>query len=90
MTEFAYPVPGRFLRERAPVYGLRNTGRETLHTVAVALDGPGLLAARAPRSLRPGETAWLPIRGDDLARATTLLVRWRRENDEEYLWRVAF
>lgn len=86
----AYPVPWLFIRDHAPTYGLKNCSLESLKHVSFLLLGPGSLPEHLPMAVGAGETAWLPIAGDDLARASTLLVRWRRQNDDEYLWRCAF
>ena len=89
-VSLAYPVPWLFLRSHAPTYGLRNGSLEDLRHVAVTLAGPGSLPAVLPRTVRSGETLWLSVLGADLARSTTLVVRWRRQNDDEYLWRCVF
>lgn len=86
----AYPVPWFVMRDRAPRYGLRNGSLETLRHVSFALVGPGALPAQQPVTVGPGATTWFWVHGRDLARATLLVVRWRRENGDEYLWRVAF
>ena len=86
----AYPVPWLFIRDRAPVYGLKNASLETLRHVWVAVIGSGTVPEHTPMALAPGETLWVPIAGDDLAWDSTLLVRWRREDGSEYLWRAVF
>lgn len=83
-------MPFTFDRSRAPTFRLRNDGPEPVRGVSLALLGSGMMPATPPRSLQPGEQLELVIRGDDLARATTLVIRWLRPNGEEYLWRVAF
>ncbi|QEO10486.1 PilZ domain-containing protein [Protaetiibacter larvae] len=85
-----YRVPFTFDRSRAPRYLLVNRGAEPLRGVSATLHGGGLMPAGPPRPLRPGEHLELLIRGDDLARETTLVIRWLRPNGEEYLWRLAF
>jgi hypothetical protein len=86
----AYPVPWLFIREHAPTYGLKNCSLETLKHVSFSLIGPGSLPAHFPMTVNAGDTAWLPIEGGDLARSSSLVVRWRRQNDDEYLWRCVF
>ncbi|WP_027479064.1 hypothetical protein [Gryllotalpicola ginsengisoli] len=86
----AYPVPWLFIRDYAPRYGLKNASLETLRNVWCSLLGPGALPLQLPVNVEPGQTLWVPVHGADLARDTLLVVRWRRENGEEYLWRAAF
>jgi hypothetical protein len=85
-----YRVPFAFDRSRAPRYRLLNRSAETVRGVTATLVGPAVMPAPLPRSLAPGQALDLDIRGEDLARATTLVIRWLRPNGEEYLWRVAF
>lgn len=85
-----YRVPFAFDRSRPPHFRLTNESAETLRGVSATLLGRGLMPAGPPRSLGPGEYLEVTIRGDDLARETTLVIRWLRPTDEEYLWRVAF
>jgi hypothetical protein len=86
----AYPVPFRFDRSDAPRFRLTNRSLETLSGVRFALLGRGSMPVQAPIVLSPGQTATIPIFGDDLARTTILIVRWARQNGDEYLWRVSF
>ena len=83
-------MPFRFDRSRAPSYRLVNVGGETLRGVSAVLNGPGLMPALYPSTLRPEEALELVIRGEDLARDTSLTVAWTRSDGEEYLWRVVF
>ncbi|RQP09316.1 MAG: hypothetical protein EAS51_12215 [Microbacteriaceae bacterium] len=85
-----YRVPFAFDRRDAPRYVLRNRGTETVRGVTATLLGSGLMPAGHPRALAPGDELELRIRGDDLARDTTLVIRWLRPSGEEYLWRIAF
>lgn len=85
-----YRLPFHFDRAYAPHYRLHNRGSEPVRGLTVTLLGSGVMAAGPPRLLLPGELVELVIRGDDLARETTLVIRWLRPNGEEYLWRVAF
>lgn len=85
-----YSVPFTFERSDAPRFRLRNDGDETLRGVTVTLLGCGVMPAAPPRVLRPGEQVEVVIRGGDLARATSLVIRWLRPDGGEYLWRVAF
>jgi hypothetical protein len=83
-------VPFRLDRSDAPRYALTNASLETLRGVTFALIGSGRMPVQAPITLKPAATAVLTIAGDDLASNTILIVRWRRENDDEYLWRASF
>jgi len=86
----AYPVPWLFIRELAPTYGLRNASLETLRHVWVTVVGSGSVPDHVPRAVAPGETLWIPILGDDLAKDSFVNVRWRRADGSEYLWRAVF
>lgn len=87
----AYRVPFRLDRSDGPgLQRLRNASAETLYSVRLQLDGPGVMAASAPAVLAPGETLKVLVRGDDLPRDTLLVVRWFRADGDEYLWRIAF
>ncbi len=46
--------------------------------------------ARLPRTVAPGASMLVDVRGQNLAWSTLLIVLWRRASGEEYLWRVAF
>lgn len=86
----AYPVPFLFDRSTPPRYRLRNASLETLTGVRFSLLGAGSMPVQAPITLDPGETAEIRIHGHDLARSTVLVVRWHRDNGDEYLWRASF
>lgn len=86
----AYPVPWIVLRQHAPTYGLKNASLETLRHVWVAVIGAGAVPRHTPVTVAPGETVWVPVSGSDLAVDSFLTVRWRREDDGEYLWRTPF
>jgi hypothetical protein len=85
-----YRVPFLFDRSRAPVYRLVNVGSERLRGVTVTLLGSGLMPALAPATLDPTWSIEIAIRGADLARDSTLVIRWLRPSGEDYLWRVSF
>ena len=48
------------------------------------------VAGQVVGSVAPGDVIETRVRGRDLERSTSLVVRWFREDDEEYLWRIAF
>jgi hypothetical protein len=85
-----YRVPFLFDRSRAPRYRLVNMSAERVRGVTLSLAGPGVMASSTPRALAPAESLDVTVRGDDLAVATTLIVRWVRPDGADYLWRVAF
>ncbi|MBX3098288.1 MAG: hypothetical protein KF761_01800 [Salinibacterium sp.] len=87
MYEDAYRVPFR-LDRRPPVYGLLNTSDERVTGVAITIHGAGVLAANNPATLLPGERLDVTVAGAHLERGTILVVRWRRLDGVEYLWRV--
>lgn len=89
-TDPAYRAPFTVDRSRAPVYLLRNTGRERVHGVALTLLGDGRLLWGLPTSLEPDGALQFAVHGDELSRGTVLIVRWFRPGGDEYLWRVAF
>ncbi|PZQ91944.1 MAG: hypothetical protein DI534_03085 [Leifsonia xyli] len=85
-----YRVPFSFDRTHAPRFRLRNDSPERVRGVTTTLCGSGVMPMGPPRALAPGEAMEVVIRGGDLARETTLVIRWLRPNGEEYLWRVSF
>jgi len=86
----SYPVPFAIDRRRAPRYALRNASLEPVHWIRLELAGPGLLRAPTPARLGPGEVLEFDLRGEDLSRDSRLVVRWLREDGDEYLWSVVF
>lgn len=67
-----------------------NASLESLRWVRIELNGPGIATPPFVPRLGPGETLEVDVRGADLPRATRMVVRWLRENGDEYLWGVAF
>jgi hypothetical protein len=90
LIPLAYPVPFVFDRSSPPRYRLVNASLERVKCVRFALLGAGSMPVQAPISIGPGQAAELRIHGSDLARSTVLVVRWQRENGDEYLWRTSF
>ncbi len=86
----SYPVPFRVDHRRASRLRLVNASDEPLRWVRVEMTGPGLAAARLTPRLDPGEALEIAVRGDELAAASRLVVRWLRPSGEEYLWGLAF
>lgn len=89
MYEDAYRVPFQ-LERTPPTYRLLNVGDEPVHGVAVTIHGAGTLAANSPAKLQPGEALEVTVTGDQLERASILVVRWFRPNGAEFLWRASF
>lgn len=86
----AYRVPFGVDRSGAPRYRLVNRGPHPIRWVRVELDGPGVVSAPLTPRLGPGETLEIAVRGARLAESSRLLVRWLRDDGEEYLWAMAF
>jgi hypothetical protein len=84
-----YPIPFRLERDAGPRrYRLTNGGRETLEEVTLSIEGPGLMPASAPSTLRPADTLEVLISSRHLGDETVLLVGWRRPSGTEHVWRV--
>lgn len=86
----AYPVPFRVERLGRGHLRLTNRSDEKLTSVVFLLDGPGVMPAEPAGLLRPGDRAELRVHGEDLARATAVVVRWARPDGSDYLWRISF
>ncbi len=69
---------------------LVNRSREQLESVVLLLHGPGILEAEVIGALPPRGSVSARVHGEDLERATSVVVRWFRPDGEEYLWRVVF
>lgn len=82
-------MPFRVDRSRAPRYAFVNESAETLRWVRVELDGPGLVASPLTPRLAPGACHAVDLRGVGFELDTRAIVRWRREDGEEFLWGVA-
>jgi hypothetical protein len=86
----SYPVPFHFDRSAAPHYRLINVGDERLRGVTALLHGAGVMLVAVPAALEPAASLVLPVYGRDLARGSSLTIRWLRPNGDEYAWRVVF
>lgn len=86
----AYRVPFHVERPGPGRLRLVNAGAETVSRVLLLVHGPGLVDADPIGALAPGEAVEARVRGRDLALATSIVVRWFREDGDEYLWRIAF
>ncbi|WP_022886259.1 hypothetical protein [Glaciibacter superstes] len=88
LSPAAYRIPWHVDRRLAPTYRLVNRSTEPLWGVSLSVSGAAVIHATAPRRLKPGECLAVTVRGRDIQRDTVLIVRWFRQNGDEYLWRV--
>ena len=86
----AYPVPFLVVRPAPGRVRLVNRSDDVLRCVVFLVLGPGVLGADVIGTVEPGGVIETSVRGRELARSTSLVVRWLRPDDEEYLWRIAF
>lgn len=84
------PAEVASMAQEEPLYRLTNDGVEELRGHALTLLGPGIMLARIPSRLEPGDSIEFTLRGDDLSRSTIVILRWFRSRGGEYLWRVSF
>lgn len=85
-----YRVPWLVERDSPSVISLINCGDEVLTGVTFSLAGAGIMPIRAPVTVMKSGRVQVTVRGDDLPRSTLLIVRWLRQNGDDYLWRIAF
>jgi hypothetical protein len=86
----AYRVPWRVERENAPTFRIVNDSSDAVHGVTLSISGAAVMRASPPRLVAPGEAVSVTIFGHDIARDTVLVVRWFRDEGDEYLWCVSF
>jgi hypothetical protein len=86
----AYRVPWRVEREKAPTFRIVNDSSDAVHGVTLSISGAAVMLASPPRLVAPGEAVSVTIVGHDIARDTLLVIRWFRDEGDEYLWRVSF
>jgi hypothetical protein len=86
----AYPVPFLVMRPAPGRVRLVNRSEDTLRCVAFLVLGPGVVSADVVGTVEPGDVVETRVHGRDLERSTSLVVRWIRPDDQEYLWRIAF
>lgn len=85
----AYPVPFRVDRVDAPRrYDLVNVGDEPLDAVTLTHLGTGYSPPLAVRRLDPGRHLALAVFGSGPEDTGVVIVRWRRPQGTEYLWRM--
>ncbi|OIH96838.1 MULTISPECIES: hypothetical protein [unclassified Curtobacterium] len=86
----AYPVPFSVDRTHAPRrYDLVNTGDEPLDGLTLTHLGDGYCPPLAVRRLEPGRALSIAVFGADPERTGVVVVRWRRPDRSEYLWRMS-
>lgn len=86
----AYAVPFAVDRSHAPRrYDLVNTGSEPVDGLSLTHLGNGYCPPLAVRRLDPGRSLSLAVFGADPEDAGVVIVRWRRPDRSEYLWRMS-
>lgn len=72
------------------MYRLRNRGFEPVHGIRLTAHGSGRMLWCPSGETPPNGVIEFSLSGDDLARDTTVTVRWFRPDETEYLWRCSF
>ncbi|QYI98514.1 hypothetical protein K0028_06320 [Curtobacterium flaccumfaciens pv. flaccumfaciens] len=86
----AYAVPFAVDRSHAPRrYDLVNTGPEPVVGLSLTHLGNGYCPPLAVRRLDPGRSLSLAVFGADPEDTGVVIVRWRRPDRSEYLWRMS-
>ncbi|MBT1609312.1 hypothetical protein [Curtobacterium poinsettiae] len=86
----AYAVPFAVDRSHAPRrYDLVNTGSEPVDGLSLTHLGNGYCPPLAVRRLDPGGSLSLAVFGADPEDTGVVIVRWRRPDRSEYLWRMS-
>lgn len=86
----AYAVPFAVDRSHAPRrYDLVNTGPEPVDGLSLTHLGNGYCPPLAVRRLEPGRSLSLAVFGADAEDTGVVIVRWRRPDRSEYLWRMS-
>ncbi|WP_182065906.1 hypothetical protein [Curtobacterium sp. ME12] len=86
----AYAVPFAVDRSHAPRrYDLVNTGPEPVDGLSLTHLGNGYCPPLAVRRLDPGRSLSLAVFGADAEDTGIVIVRWRRPDRSEYLWRMS-
>jgi hypothetical protein len=88
--ELAYQVPFRVDRTDAPrLYHVTNMSLETLECLSMTHLGTGYCPPLRVRHLAPGDTLSVAVFGADRESTGIVIVRWRRPDRSEYLWRMS-
>ena len=86
----AYAVPFAIDRTDAPRrYGLVNTGAEPVDGLTLTHLGNGYCPPLAVHRLEPGRGLSIAVFGADPEDTGVVIVRWRRPDRSEYLWRMS-
>ena len=86
----AYPVPFSIDRSAAPRrYELVNTSTETLDGLSLTHLGTGYSPPLVVRRLEPGRGLSLAVFGAGADETGVVIVRWRRPDRTEFLWRMS-
>ncbi|MDN3478794.1 hypothetical protein [Curtobacterium sp. APC 4022] len=86
----AYPVPFTIDRSAAPRrYELVNTSTETLDGISLTHLGTGYSPPLVVRRLEPGRGLSLAVFGAGADETGVVIVRWRRPDRGEFLWRMS-
>ncbi|MBF4615153.1 hypothetical protein [Curtobacterium sp. VKM Ac-1376] len=85
----AYAVPFTIDRSNAPRrYQLVNTGTEPVDGLSLTHLGNGYSPPLAVHRLEPGRSMSVAVFGADPEETGVVIVRWRRPDRSEYLWRM--
>lgn len=89
-TNPAYRVPFRIDRSQAPRrYELVNVGPEPVDGLSLTHLGSGYCPPLAVRRLEPGRSMSIGVFGAGADDTGVVVVRWRRPDRSEYLWRMS-
>jgi len=86
----AYAVPFAVDRSNAPHrYDIVNTGPEPVDGLVLTHLGTGYSPPLAVRRLEPGRSLSVAVFGASPEDTGVVIVRWRRPDRSEYLWRMS-
>ncbi|KQS08824.1 hypothetical protein DEJ13_04835 [Curtobacterium sp. MCLR17_007] len=86
----AYPVPFAVDRSQAPRrYDLVNIGDEPVDGLSLTHLGSGYCPPLVVRRLDPGRSLGIAVFGAAPDDTGVVIVRWRRPDRSEYLWRMS-
>lgn len=85
----AYAVPFSIDRSRAPHrYDLLNVGDEPVDGITLTHLGNGYSPPLTVHRLEPGRSLSMAVFGADPEDTGVVIVRWRRPDRSEYVWRM--